>query len=59
MALGIQFLKKDTKSTAPYHFHSNGYRPTINKRMSHVSDDIIRQVSHMTKIDGSNDEKEG
>ena len=59
MALGIQFFKKETKCTAPWSLHSNGYKQTINKRMSNVSDDIIGQVSPMTDIDGSNDEREG
>ena len=59
MALGIQFFKKDTKSTAPWSLHSNGYRQTINKTINNVSDDIICQVSPMTEIDGSNDEREG
>ena len=59
LALGIQFFKKDTKSTAPWSLHSNGYRQTINKTINNVSDDIIGQVSPMTEIDGSNDEREG
>lgn len=58
LALGIQFFKKETKCTAPWSLHSNGYKQTINKRMSNVSDDIIGQISPMTEIDGNNDERE-